>query len=750
MPAPPRGSSASSYLQLLHRDIEVTTRKLELERRRLGKLFEDFSRARAEFDDKVLPSKKQKTEQDIYREKAMANDTSPGSSGYNTRVKEILQSCSPGAMRSLESRISKSTAKLNTMNDNVKSITASLSEVSAAFESDRKATADCQRKLSELTAAKDSEKRAFREEVRDIKKQITDSSRESHEWEIQNSRDVLRQRPSVNPSDSQGDRRSVVRFASSSARETMLTGYTSASEEGTFSEMNTMKRILKLAFLNSIQRRHIRQHKRNSEVFEEAFRTIKQATGITEVAEIVRIFVKLEEQNFGLATYSNTLSQDIEGWVKENGKLKKALGMHHARVAGDIQKRQRALAGLSRDIDEKKEGAQSNSKALGNILTVVIDKALSTAREIAKALHKESLSVEVSAIHLASRRISSHGRQGRESHRMLTRESTIGEKLSCTIVFGCIPSTSGDGDLLLKYLDYIERSLSRWADAIPNSGMPAGERPFGYMLAVPMSARSSPPSARSGIAREGTPLVRTGELPVARLTRPAIQAPALAQRRKSGSTVRSDYSSSDEDKIANLDRPCSLTDLRKKAKASIERRRQRRREKKVSYFTEASMDSAASHSLGYDEFVAPMTSADKSVTQDVPPMTSTRAFLAMEREEIPADEIEKLFLSRYMSPAELTDKAEEMKISLNNLCHLKRVFDKYDADRSGSIEFDELKRLLVALGEELTEEEIGMARAGLDADKSGKVEFFDFVKWFASLKVDDVDAEGESSSSDIS
>ncbi|KAF4754194.1 coiledcoil domain containing [Perkinsus olseni] len=341
MPAPPRGSSASSYLQLLHRDIEVTTRKLELERRRLGKLFEDFSRARAEFDDKVLPSKKQKTEQDIYREKAMANDTSPGSSGYNNRVKEILQSCSSGAMRSLESRISKSTAKLNTMNDNVKSITASLSEVSAAFESDRKATADCQRKLSELTAAKDSEKRAFREEVRDIKKQITNSSRESHEWEIQNSRDVLRQRPSVNPSDSQGDRRSVVRFASSSARETMLTGYTSASEEGTFSEMNTMKRILKLAFLNSIQRRHIRQHKRNSEVFEEAFRTIKQATGITEVAEIVRIFVKLEEQNFGLATYSNTLSQDIEGWVKENGKLKKALGMHHARVAGDIQKRQR-------------------------------------------------------------------------------------------------------------------------------------------------------------------------------------------------------------------------------------------------------------------------------------------------------------------------------------------------------------------------------------------------------------------------
>lgn len=35
------------------------------------------------------------------------------------------------------------------------------------------------------------------------------------------------------------------------------------------------------------------------------------------------------------------LSRDIEDWKKENRRLKKALAMHHARVAGDAEKRQK-------------------------------------------------------------------------------------------------------------------------------------------------------------------------------------------------------------------------------------------------------------------------------------------------------------------------------------------------------------------------------------------------------------------------
>merc|ERR1712188_278857 len=89
-------------------------------------------------------------------------------------------------------------------------------------------------------------------------------------------------------------------------------GFIVAPEEDEFSDSGFMKRILKLAFLNTIQRRHIKQHQKNIEVFEQAFATIKSTTGISDIEEIVKIFVKLEERNFSLLTYVNQLNREIE------------------------------------------------------------------------------------------------------------------------------------------------------------------------------------------------------------------------------------------------------------------------------------------------------------------------------------------------------------------------------------------------------------------------------------------------------
>merc|ERR1719277_1466797 len=83
-------------------------------------------------------------------------------------------------------------------------------------------------------------------------------------------------------------------------------------EENSFSEGDMMRRIMKTAFLNCIQRRHIKQHQRNIEVFEQAFATIKQSTGIEHIEEIVKIFVNLESRNYSLLTYVNHMNRDIE------------------------------------------------------------------------------------------------------------------------------------------------------------------------------------------------------------------------------------------------------------------------------------------------------------------------------------------------------------------------------------------------------------------------------------------------------
>merc|ERR1712072_579659 len=94
-------------------------------------------------------------------------------------------------------------------------------------------------------------------------------------------------------------------------------GFIVAPEEDEFSDSGFMKRILKLAFLNTIQRRHIKQHQKNIEVFEQAFATIKSTTGISDIEEIVKIFVKLEERNFSLLTYVNQLNREIESLEKQ-------------------------------------------------------------------------------------------------------------------------------------------------------------------------------------------------------------------------------------------------------------------------------------------------------------------------------------------------------------------------------------------------------------------------------------------------
>merc|ERR1719389_399660 len=116
--------------------------------------------------------------------------------------------------------------------------------------------------------------------------------------------------------------------------------YLIADEEEDFSDNNVMRRILKLAFLNCIQRRHIKQHQKNIEVFEQAFATIKSTTGISDIEEIVKIFVKLEERNFSLLTYVNQLNREIESLEKQ---------LH------DLQQQEQAQKDLEKKMEEKRE-----------------------------------------------------------------------------------------------------------------------------------------------------------------------------------------------------------------------------------------------------------------------------------------------------------------------------------------------------------------------------------------------------------
>ncbi|CAJ1440758.1 unnamed protein product [Effrenium voratum] len=139
-----------------------------------------------------------------------------------------------------------------------------------------------------------------------------------------------------------------------------------ADEEEHFNSTLVMRRILKLAFLNAIQRRHIRQHQKNIEVFEQAFATIKSTTGISDIEEIVKIFVALEQRNFSLLTYVNALNREIETLDKQNRQLKEQLANQQEIEAESEKKRIAALTDLKAQIESTGASTEDNKLQAGS------------------------------------------------------------------------------------------------------------------------------------------------------------------------------------------------------------------------------------------------------------------------------------------------------------------------------------------------------------------------------------------------
>jgi len=64
--------------------------------------------------------------------------------------------------------------------------------------------------------------------------------------------------------------------------------------------------------LNSIEMLDLQQKLERKQNFEDAFRKISIATGISDVDDLVKAFIENEEQNFSLYTYANEQVEEIE------------------------------------------------------------------------------------------------------------------------------------------------------------------------------------------------------------------------------------------------------------------------------------------------------------------------------------------------------------------------------------------------------------------------------------------------------
>lgn len=61
---------------------------------------------------------------------------------------------------------------------------------------------------------------------------------------------------------------------------------------------------------------------RNVKVIEDAFDQIKDATGISNIEEIVTTFTKAEEQNYSLYNYVNMLNTETDALEESNKEIR--------------------------------------------------------------------------------------------------------------------------------------------------------------------------------------------------------------------------------------------------------------------------------------------------------------------------------------------------------------------------------------------------------------------------------------------
>lgn len=338
------GGSFSSYLMehlsRMHYDIEQTTRKLELEQRRLCTLDKNLVSAEGEWNFKRAKYKQQQAVADASVEgKAEAVRTLE-----RNLVKAIEDlnrgNCENEQLREQIDSLRKERTCLDSifkqMNKDILNNQKLLEQAKQKYSQNKETSEESKHMVRALHKKLERERRQFKDDTRKMREEL------HNEAEIQKVQDDQN------------------RVGTSKSREVTIGGkkgkhkrtYMVADEEENFSESGMHRKILKLSFLNTIQRRHIRQHQKNIEVFEQAFATIKSSTGISDIEEIVKIFHQLEQRNFSLLTYVNQLNREIESLEIHNRELDDLLKSHNQGQETSDDRKKEAIAELSQQIDK--------------------------------------------------------------------------------------------------------------------------------------------------------------------------------------------------------------------------------------------------------------------------------------------------------------------------------------------------------------------------------------------------------------
>merc|ERR1719327_843752 len=348
-------SYVESHLSRMRKEIEATTRLLEHERRRLYLVEEATERVQAEYEEKRTKSK-------------MAESQSADEAKVQSNK-----------LRDLEGLLDRAISKLNACNERNDKYHDAINKqrkerlgLDHVYKRLQREIKEARNEIEKNCMWIDEHQQAIvdhRETVQALKKQQLkersefDQTTRAFQEELQNGETIRKEMAIGGWSDSKASK------ADSGGGKKK--GYMVADEEDKFSDQVMYRRISKLAFLNTIQRRHIKQHQKNIEVFEQAFATIKSTTGISDIEDIVKIFVKLEERNFSLLTYVNQLNREIESIDLKNRDLKAQRDEHRSYEEMTREKKDQLVSSLERQMQQTVLAQEDLEQDIKNKLEVL-------------------------------------------------------------------------------------------------------------------------------------------------------------------------------------------------------------------------------------------------------------------------------------------------------------------------------------------------------------------------------------------
>jgi len=345
-----RGRYARTYdeefLQRMHWEVEVITRRLEVERRRLYTLDQAVKKARRDYMEKMrnfaLKQTKTKKKSGISVSlKSLENVLSNAIAQLNFCKAQNLNYKTAIDRRRMER---KNLYKvIENLKINIRQTSASLSKHVQTLDESKQEVKEAKGKMNAMKKDGDTERNQFKYTVGQMHTALDLENKVQKEMDVAHAKAQLEK---------------YLRNGGGYQ-------YVVADEEEEFCEKEMCSRILKISFLNCIQRRHIKQHQKNIEVFEQAFATIKSSTGISDIEQIVRIFVKLEERNFSLLNYVNMLNREKEivevatrnlhtqfnKMEADNGKQR----VHRRRALSKLEQSLEKIASETTEFDQKCE-----------------------------------------------------------------------------------------------------------------------------------------------------------------------------------------------------------------------------------------------------------------------------------------------------------------------------------------------------------------------------------------------------------